>query len=368
MEPIEEEATVQVLPKLFIYLDWNVYSDMLYQEGKSKEEEVEFAQLASILLHHPEIVVPYSNAHLSDIMKSYRKGERERVVEKLTAISDLTKDLCISLYWGKKEPEFHKRDPFEFFNSMLEDDEHMFPTMESLKAQLDEIGKEYGEAINSELAKKELPTGLSLSDAVFGLYNYVPHDIDFAQVDFHAPQFGAFFQKSRTKNSLHAVMEDFFSLMNSLNHSPDGYVQLRSLFRDALKINPAISTFENTIEQLNQYLPTTAFGKSFDQLYEENNKSNKHGTDLYHRITGKYMQLDFVGFRPEKMTQKNQYSNLFNDALHCFYATYCNVFITRDERTLHKSRAVYQAEHIETKVMTPKEILNRLLPPEGDED
>ena len=362
----EEQETDNSKQEIFIYLDWNVVSDMLYQEGKSEEEKVLFAQLASILLNHPQIVIPYSNAHLSDIMKSYRQGERERVGDKLGALSDLTKDLCISLYWGKQEPEFHRRDPFEFFNSMIDDDGITFPTLEGLKAQLDEIEAEHGPALRSEMAKKGITVPQSLSDMLFGIYNHMPHNMDFALFDTLYPQFGAIFQKARVKNSIHAVVDDLFDLMHSLNHSPDGYVLLRNFFRDALKINPAISTFDNAIDQLNQYLPTTAFGKSFDQLYAENNKSNKHGSELYHRITGKYTQLDFVGFRPEKMGPKNQYSNFFNDALHCFYATYCDVFITRDDKTYHKSRAVYQAENIATQVMKPEDFIGRLLRREKD--
>jgi hypothetical protein len=362
----EETEQGQSDAQLFIYLDWNVVSDMLYHEGKSETEKVMFAQLASILLNHPQIVIPYSNAHLSDIMKSYRQGERERVQEKLHALSDFTKDLCISLYWGKQEPEFHRRDPFEFFNSMIDDNGVTFPTLEGLKGQIEEIEVEYGATIRAELEKKGIVMPLSLSDAVFGIYEHMPHNMDFVQLDALSPQFGAIFKKARVRNSIHAVVEDLFDLMHSLNHSPDGYVQLRNFFRDALKINPAISTFDNVINQLNQYLPTTAFGKSFDQLYAENNKSNKHGSELYHRITGKYTQLDFVGFRPEKMGPKNQYSNFFNDALHCYYATHCDVFITRDDRTYHKSRAVYQAENIGTQVMKPDEFLKRLPKDQSD--
>ena len=356
------EEHSQTTQKLLVYLDWNVFSDILYQEEKVELERIMFRRLASILYHHPQIALPYSNAHLSDIMKSYRQGERERVADKLQSISDLSEDICIAQYWGQQEPQFHRRDPFEFFNSMIKDDEHLFPTLDGLKAQIAEIELEHKEAISAAMAAKGITLPASLSDALFGIYEHMPHNIDFAQLDAISPAFGAIFQKSRVRNSINAVMKDFFDLMHSLNHSPNGYVQLRNFFRDALNINSGISTFENAIDQLNQYLPTTAFGKSFDQLYEENNKkSNKHGGERYNRVTGKYMQLDFVGFRPEKMNEKNQYSNLFNDALHCFYAAHCHFFITSDNKGFHKSKAIYQAEDIKTQVMKPEDFLNLLL-------
>ena len=72
------------------------------------------------------------------------------------------------------------------------------------------------------------------------------------------------------------------------------------------------------------------------------------------------MQLDFVGYGSDKLTEKNQYDNLFNDALHCFYGAHCDFFITADKKTYKKTKAVYQSENISTQVMKPKEFIDFL--------
>lgn len=78
-------------------------------------------------------------------------------------------------------------------------------------------------------------------------------------------------------------------------------------------------------------------------------------SELCHRITSKYMHLDFVGYASEKLTDKNKYDNLHNDARHCFYGAYCNIFVTNDKRAYKKAKATYEEEQIGTLVMNTVE-------------
>ncbi len=101
--------------------------------------------------------------------------------------------------------------------------------------------------------------------------------------------------------------------------------------------------------------------KSFTELYQDNNKTDISKNTTYSKLTGIFMQLDFVGYASDKLTEKNKYDNLFNDALHCFYAAHCDFFLTSDKKTYKKTKAVFESEDIATKVMKPKEFVDYVL-------
>ena len=69
------------------------------------------------------------------------------------------------------------------------------------------------------------------------------------------------------------------------------------------------------------------------QLYDESHQKSSLKNEIYNKITSIYMQLDFVGVHKDKLTHKNGYNNLFNDALHCFYAAHCDIFLTNDKKS-----------------------------------
>ncbi|MBK7243867.1 MAG: hypothetical protein IPH98_08405 [Saprospiraceae bacterium] len=100
--------------------------------------------------------------------------------------------------------------------------------------------------------------------------------------------------------------------------------------------------------------------KSFTELYVENDRTETSKNKDYSKVTGIFMQLDFVGFGSDKLNEKNKYDNLFNDALHCFYGAHCDIFITSDKKTIKKTKAVYQSEGINTLVLKPKEFIEFL--------
>jgi hypothetical protein len=72
------------------------------------------------------------------------------------------------------------------------------------------------------------------------------------------------------------------------------------------------------------------------------------------------MKLDFVGFNTDKLNDKNSYGNLFNDALHSFYAAHCTIYMTADKRNYKKSKAVYESENIGTIVLYPEQFLEQI--------
>lgn len=323
-----------------IYLDWNIITNLIGPERISDKGLQEEFLLIKRVFENPDLdlVFPFSNAHLKDLMKSYEKGERERVANSLTYLSELSNNVCLTQYWNEKIAKWHIREPFEFFNSMLEENSGSFNSWEDILKPLKELG----------------------IDKLFDLYKYQPHGIDFEQIELHSPLFASLFPRARVENNMQAAIHDIFEILTKINSNPIIYKELRKLFKDGLDLDSNISNFENTIEQLNEYLPKTLLNKSFTELYEMNNKRNTKNKD-YDKVIGLYMQLDFVGYNSDKLTEKNQYNNIFNDALHCFYAAHCEFYLTNDNRNYKKSKAVYESEGIGTHVFKTNEFIDLII-------
>src|SRR5690606_26815117 len=62
----------------------------------------------------------YSNAHLNDLFRGYQKNPNY-IEGHLANIQSFTDNLCICLYWGKKEAKLHYRNIFDFFYEKVKD-------------------------------------------------------------------------------------------------------------------------------------------------------------------------------------------------------------------------------------------------------
>lgn len=324
-----------------LYLDWNVITTLRQPESLTNEDDkVTYGTVINVINSaRDKLIIPYSNGHLNDLLKSYKKGERKRVEQSLKFISQLTQDVCLTQYWNEEFAKWHYRNPEEYFESLIEDGNGV-DTL-GLDSVLEPF-KEFG------------------LDKVFDMFKLLPHNINFEQVEQHNSSFASFFKRSKTDNSMYAVMEDFLDLTNEMKTNPVVYNELRSVFKTSIPLDPNVHNVENVVEMLDKTMPKTMLNKSFTELYQDNNKTETSKNEDYSKIIGTFMQLDFVGYGSDKLTDKNQYDNLFNDALHCFYGAHCDFFITADKKTYKKTRAVYQSENIATQVMKPKEFIEFL--------
>lgn len=325
---------------LKLYLDWNIITSLRQIETLTSEDRNIFEPLQNVINSaRDKIHIPYSNAHLNDLLKSYKKGERHRVEKSLEFISLLTQDVCLTQYWNEEFVRWHYRNSKEYFESILDDEKDInISSLDSIVAPL----KEYG------------------VDKVFDMFKLIPHNIKFDELQQHNNFYLSFFEKSKLENSMHAVMEDFINLINKMKTNPLIYNELRNVFKSTIPLDPNLHNTPNVIDTLDRFLPKTMLNKSFTQLYSDNNKNDSLKNSDYSKIIGVFMQLDFIGYGSDKLTQKNQYDNLFNDALHCFYGAHCHFFITADRKTYKKTKAVYESERISTQVMKPKEFIEYL--------
>lgn len=317
---------------VLFYLDWNVLS---YLKNIKK-----FGDNPSLVFLHQfleerrsHIIVPYSPSHLDDIKHGFAK-DNSFTHSDLDFLSCFTKNLCVSIYWGAAEAKFEYRDPTEFFYTNLENDKGLYfenPTKINLVGVFENL---------KELGIEEI-------------LNKIPFD------DSFIPEFeklGMKLNKFKVEKSYWSFMLDFAEWMqNMINEGQDGYTKMRNLIQDLTNSKQALKGKGNPIELFDQFLPTTVWGSGLTELLQPNPKDHEQLKTFHSKLVSYYMGLDLAGFKTEKITYKNTYSNLMNDANHCFYAAHCSFFITNDEKAYQKAKAVYEYFGIPTIVKKPIE-------------
>jgi hypothetical protein len=104
---------------IHIYLDWNVYNKIEKTEDLPVEEKEAFLKIAS-LCETQQIICPYSNAHINDLLRGYRKNPGY-IQGHLKTLATYTNHLCIVQYWGQAKVSWHYRNVEDFFFEAAED-------------------------------------------------------------------------------------------------------------------------------------------------------------------------------------------------------------------------------------------------------
>ena len=119
---------------------------------------------------------------------------------------------------------------------------------------------------------------------------------------------------------------------------------------------------EINIDEINKIQSPDVLKKLWETLKKSNVSLNEIQLDdflqirnLIHnfeKIHAIYTNLNLIGFRPEKKV-KNQkkFVSAQSDISHVAYASYCDYFITNDERLADKARAIYEYLQIPTEIL-----------------
>lgn len=74
---------------------------------------------------------------------------------------------------------------------------------------------------------------------------------------------------------------------------------------------------------------------------------------MHNRFAALFELLDMLGYWSDKYTSKSNVARLW-DSSHCYFASFCDYFITNDKRTQNKAKVAYDLYHIKTKVLSSK--------------
>lgn len=72
---------------------------------------------------------------------------------------------------------------------------------------------------------------------------------------------------------------------------------------------------------------------------------------MYSKVLDIFFKYDFAGYKSD-----GHFNNMFDDALHTFYASHFNFFLTNDERCKFKAEKTFEKLKIKTKVLKIEEI------------
>ena len=112
---------------------------------------------------------------------------------------------------------------------------------------------------------------------------------------------------------------------------------------------------KEVIEHLNSKLTKWGTNQSFLDMIENSIQLNPNWKNfgLHNRIAGVFELLDMFGYWKDKETNTSNYARLW-DADHCFFASYCDYFISDDRRTRCKASVVYNIYNKDTKIISSR--------------
>ena len=315
---------------MLIYLDWNVFDRIEKIDRLNEEEKLIYSQL-ELIINDEAIYVPYSNAHLRDLLRGYKKNPKY-ISGHLEIIERLTNNLCICQYWRKKKSTWHYRSVNEFFDE--------------LKKEKGDEKDSFEELINWdtsglwELQKKNLKI------------QTVPKE--FKLIYAENPIFKIIYPRTKNEMNMLALCSDLYNFSILINKDYSLYKSLKKFIIRAmnkLKKNPKLVT---SLKSINRETPNYL---EIDSIFDEFTKNHKREKDnpLYHKIFDTFFKFDLKGYKTD-----GQFVNMIDDGLHTFYAAHCDIFLTNDDRCKDKAEKTFERLKIRTKVFTAKVFINEI--------
>jgi hypothetical protein len=306
-----------------VYLDLNIFDRIEKIEKLQYAERAIFERIQGLIKEN-KITVPYSNAHLNDLFRGFKKNS-EYIDGHLNNIAELTRNLCICQYWGRNEVTWHYRNVKEFFNEKKSDWEFMPDSFLDL-LETGDIG---------------IPNPIEL-------YKLIPLPAEFKKGYSVDPTFALMYPKSRIANNQLSLMEDIFDFQSRLKSDYSLYKSFKSHLLQTMNKNRKNPELLKSIRSNFENLPKHLDLLDIADLYfpEVNGKETKS----YSKVIETFYKFDLQGYKTDA-----NYNNMFDDAMHTFYASQCDYFVTNDERCLYKAEKTYEKLKINTKVFKAAE-------------
>ncbi|MBL7691451.1 MAG: hypothetical protein JNM41_07645 [Flavipsychrobacter sp.] len=311
-----------------VYLDWNIFS-YLKQFKETKEPYISLNR--NLLQNTGRILIPYSSAHLTDLVNGDNSTEKakQEISTDLQYLEQLTSQHCIQYDYKNKKtyPEVYNIQDYY---------EQIKDSREYEKRSVDELF-----SFSNELA--------DLNTSLVDIFKNLPTGVDFFKLNEMLKEWGVFqiiFDQTRKQDNYYNLLSDTRDLLYQYNNDPKVYTGLRNRSLKVLGINHDYTKDENPIETISNKLLRSPFKKSFNEFVEQIlgviSKNEPSGFDIF---TVNYLMLDYLGYYRDK-----KFRNLTQDSFHAYYGAHCDFFITDDENTYKKAKALYKYFNIETEV------------------
>jgi len=242
----------------------------------------------------------------------------------LKNIESLTDNLCICQYWGEKIAKLHYRNIFEFFNDKVND-------WEFEPASYDDLFE------NEPLIRQTME-----------LYKLIPLPPEFKK-GYAEPMFGIMFPLSKIYNNLYALHADIYNFQSRLKSD---YALYKSFKRYLLSSIHKMRNNKEFIKSINSNFKDLPKHLELTDIFDAYTPNNKTSENLfYSKVIDVFFKYDLKGYKSD-----GHFNNMFDDALHTFYAAHFDFFITNDDRCKYKAEKTYEKLKIRTKVIKIDEI------------
>lgn len=164
--------------------------------------------------------------------------------------------------------------------------------------------------------------------------------------------------------------EPLAQFQTAVKQLTDNYGPLRdNIIKTHFKLDPrSICNF--SVSQLDELIKMMGISNSLKEFIEyglqlRGDTSTNPLTYVDYYITA-YMNLDLIGFFPDSMNEKGDFSNLLNDSKHSAYGSMCKAFITNDNKCYHKSKFLFEYFKSNSKLIKTCKIKNGISELEKD--
>ncbi|MBL0007513.1 MAG: hypothetical protein IPP25_10135 [Saprospiraceae bacterium] len=324
-----------------VYLDWNVFASL-----KDKSENQVPNELRLLLEKNKNnLLVPFTSVHIQDLLKGSDDPKNlPLILRDLDLINSITEKHYIEydIEADRLYPKIADSNLI-FENAQEIKNEPLFDP-ESLLESMSEIGF------------------TEMGESMIELWRRTPTGIDFSNLDKQAGSnefFRNFLKLTRQENNMLCLMLDLTDFYSDIKSNPEVYKSLSKLFRDMIKIDPkVISNNRDPIPEINKLLKAFNPELDFDTLGTIKSKEdNKYLSSSMIQFAIEFGNLDLAGYHPDKLTEKNTYSNYTNDVHHVYYASSCNYFISNESKLIEKANVMYRKYGIDCIALKPQEFL-----------
>lgn len=287
------------------------------------------------------ILLTYSPAHLQDLKRSYFNSEvgKTETEKDLEFLGKLTGNHCLCYDYKEKIVYPNILNPKEYFVDIFVTNsfENIFD-FDSIFDKDDPLGR--------------------LWQSYWKLLETLPSGIDFSELEKIPKKYQSIkdlFKTTKDNNTLGSLIKDVMILLQQPKEFEKAFKEIREASNKDLKINTDNSKWGNPFEYLDNILLESNLQKNFFDLTTETIKNSNKNASRFDYFSNYYIQLDMFGYHKDK-----KIPNLIDDATHSFYGAHTDIFVTDDDNTNMKSKALYKQLNISTEVIYSDEFFSAI--------
>jgi hypothetical protein len=146
------------------------------------------------------------------------------------------------------------------------------------------------------------------------------------------------------------LMQNTFEFQSSIENDSDKYKELKKVIGKNRKLLFGKGNISIAKDDLDKIFLESDYHMNFLGYIDKNIMIpiNEKNDRLYHRFLTGYNILNILGFDGEP-NKNAEFRNTFNDGLHAFYASECDLLISMDKKMIERAKFMYNLLDISTK-------------------